>query len=134
MYSFGTYGGIGVWWSVPRQAVSDSQLTSALGITLMSLGMAIVTVLRSLVTDMVPHQHVTLIYSMMTMMMRIGSGVAGPVFAWSFGLGMRLGSGWTGLPFLISAILFLAGTIALAFISRSPQKEKSTVDNEELYA
>ncbi|KAL2015581.1 hypothetical protein VTK56DRAFT_5214 [Thermocarpiscus australiensis] len=91
------------------------------GIVIMSLGMAVVTILRSLVTDLVRPQDVTLVYSMVTMMMRIGSAVAGPIFAWSFGFGLKLGSGWTGLPFTVAAGFFLAGTVALGFLPKEPR-------------
>lgn len=95
----------------------------------MSFGMAVITVLRSLVTNLVHPQEITLVYSMMTMMMRIGSGVAGPVFAWGFGLGIKLGQAWTGLPFIIAAGFFLTGTVTLAFISKDPlTKDDENID------
>jgi hypothetical protein len=60
----------------------------------------------------------------MSMMMRIGSGIAGPIFASSFGLGMRLGPDWTGLPFLISAALFLVGTSAVSLLTKEPLRKR----------
>ncbi|KAF7514818.1 hypothetical protein G7054_g14972 [Neopestalotiopsis clavispora] len=91
------------------------------GIVLMSFGMAVLTILRSVMTDLVPRQDITLIYSAATMMMRAGSGVAGPLFAWAFGFGMKLGTAWTGLPFIISAAFFFSGIVALMFLPKMPQ-------------
>jgi hypothetical protein len=59
----------------------------------------------------------------MSMMMRIGSGIAGPVFAWGFDVGMKLGPSWTGLPFLIAAACCFAGMVALSFLAREPRLE-----------
>ncbi|KAL2166949.1 hypothetical protein VTG60DRAFT_1946 [Thermothelomyces hinnuleus] len=108
-------------------AFAPTVVWAAGGIVIMSLGMAVVTILRSLVTDLVRLQDVTLVYSMVTMMMRIGSAVAGPIFAWSFGFGLKLGPVWTGLPFIVAAAFFLAGTIALGFLPKEPRSR----DGEE---
>ncbi|KAL2183079.1 MFS general substrate transporter [Thermothelomyces heterothallicus CBS 203.75] len=108
-------------------AFAPTVVWAAGGVVIMSLGMAVVTILRSLVTDLMRPQDVTLVYSMVTMMMRIGSAVAGPIFAWSFGFGLRLGPVWTGLPFVVAAAFFLAGTIALGFLPKEPRSR----DGEE---
>ncbi|KAH8696757.1 major facilitator superfamily domain-containing protein [Talaromyces proteolyticus] len=91
------------------------------GIIVSSSGMAIITILRSLVTDLVQPQDITIVYCLMSMVMRIGSGIAGPIFAWGFGFGMRLGQKWTNLPFLLAAIVFMAGTIVLSSIPKTPR-------------
>ncbi|KAJ5205015.1 uncharacterized protein N7498_005894 [Penicillium cinerascens] len=83
------------------------------GLVIMSLGTTFTVTTRSLVTSLVPPDHVGTLYSAIGISQAIGVFVAGPLFAYLFKLGMHLGNAWMGMPFLQAALFYLVATVAV---------------------
>ncbi|KAM3525736.1 hypothetical protein NHJ13051_003822 [Beauveria bassiana] len=84
------------------------------GITILSLGSGYLASLRSLANALVPQAQVGLVNGQIGLATSVGSLVAGPSMAAAFQRGMRLDGLWSGLPYIIAAVLFSAAT-ALAW-------------------
>ncbi|EJP63623.1 MFS transporter [Beauveria bassiana ARSEF 2860] len=84
------------------------------GITILSLGSGYLASLRSLANALVPQAQVGLVNGQIGLATGVGSLVAGPSMAAAFQRGMRLDGLWSGLPYIIAAVLFSAAT-ALAW-------------------
>ncbi|KAL3467370.1 major facilitator superfamily domain-containing protein [Aspergillus heterothallicus] len=76
-----------------------------LGISLLALGWGFYSALRSVASALVSEDHVALLNTAIALVQGVGAVVAGPALAGAFGLGMRMGGGWIGLPYLVSASL-----------------------------
>ena len=98
-------------------AVSSTPALMITGLIVYTLGTGFGPVVRSLITSLVESHHasktsdVGRLYAVIAVIEGIGSLVAGPGMAAAFRIGMKLGTGWLGLPFLVAAILF--GGIAI---------------------
>ncbi|OAA44074.1 MFS transporter [Beauveria brongniartii RCEF 3172] len=103
------------------------------GVTILSLGSGYLASLRSLANALVPQAQVGLVNGQIGLATGVGSLVAGPSMAAAFQRGMRLDSLWSGLPYIIAAVLFLAAT-ALAWCidvtSDSHQCATSSADED----
>ncbi|KAM3491160.1 hypothetical protein MY3957_005566 [Beauveria namnaoensis] len=103
------------------------------GITILSLGSGYLTSLRSLANALVPQAQVGLVNGQIGLATGVGSLVAGPSMAAAFQRGMRLDGLWSGLPYIIAAVLFSAAT-ALAWCidvtSDSHQCATSSADED----
>ena len=101
-------------------ALAPSPIVLVLGLVALSLGSAIAVASRSLVTSFVAEDQVGTLYSAASVMTSVGSLSAGPVFAYVFKLGLYLGANWSGLPFLLAAVLFAASLAAFSCIRLGP--------------
>ncbi|KAM0739669.1 hypothetical protein ACQRIT_004853 [Beauveria bassiana] len=103
------------------------------GITILSLGSGYLASLRSLANALVPQAQVGLVNGQIGLATGVGSLVAGPSMAAAFQRGMRLDGLWSGLPYIIAAVLFSAAT-ALAWCidvtSDSHQCATSSADED----
>lgn len=83
------------------------------GIVIYTLGSGLPVVIRTLATTVVEAKtasktsDVGRLYALISLVTGIGNLIAGPSLAWAFGVGMRLGQAWVGLPFAIATVLFL---------------------------
>ncbi|KAL7275200.1 hypothetical protein RUND412_001879 [Rhizina undulata] len=95
--------GIGVsWGGIPGMVFS---------LVVFTLGFGFRPALQSVVTGMVRKDHVASLYTGISAMDALGGLFAGPALAATFDWGLKKGSGWLGLPFLVSGGLFaVAGT------------------------
>lgn len=89
------------------------------GIVLASSGAGLQSLLRSLITDSISPTDVSVVYSVVTILHVVGGSLAGPLYSTTFSAGLRLGSGWTGLPFIIAGGLGLV-SFALLLLLRRP--------------
>ncbi|KAI7551397.1 hypothetical protein KC331_g2580 [Hortaea werneckii] len=74
----------------------------ALGLLLYTLGTGFNTFARSLVSVLVEPTMIGTLYTMISVMDTLGSLSAGPLVAEAFKWGMRMGSVWHGLPYMLS--------------------------------
>ncbi|KAL2817332.1 major facilitator superfamily domain-containing protein [Aspergillus granulosus] len=88
-----------------------------LGITILALGWGFYAALRSVASALVSEDHIGLLNTTIALVQGIGAVMAGPAMAGAFGLGMRMGGGWIGLPYLVGAIL-VAGAGGLTGVVR----------------
>ncbi|KAK7730402.1 hypothetical protein SLS53_009021 [Cytospora paraplurivora] len=89
------------------------------GIVLASSGAGLQSLLRSLITDSISPTDVSVVYSVVTILHVLGGSLAGPLYSTTFSAGLRLGTGWTGLPFIIAGGLGLV-SFALLLLLRRP--------------
>lgn len=105
-----------------------------IGITILSLGSGYLASLRSLANALGAQTQVGLLNGQIGLATGVGSLVAGPSMAAAFQRGMGLDDLWSGLPYIIAAVLFLAAT-TLAFCidvtSDSQQRAASATSAEE---
>lgn len=92
-------------------APSPAILITGLVMVACSGGFAVST--RSLATSLVLPDHVGTLYSALAISQSIGVFIAGPLFAYLFRIGMHLGNGWMGLPFLQAGVCFAFATAAV---------------------
>jgi hypothetical protein len=103
---------------------------------LYTLGTGFTPAARSLVTTMVDPSHVGLLYTTISVLDTLGGLVAGPAVSFAFRKGLRLGGPWIGLPFLVSAGLFVA-VAAVVWVVRvrpagyEPLASRDGVENGE---
>ncbi len=81
-----------------------------IGITILSLGSGYLASLRSLANALGSQALVGLLNGQIGLATGVGSLVAGPSMAAAFQRGMDLDGLWSGLPYIIAAVLFLAAT------------------------
>ena len=86
---------------------------SSAGIVIWCLGSAYNIVLRSLLAQLVEPNRRAMLFTTVTVIENTGSVLAGPVLAAFFRVGLQLGWGWIGAPFLVSAILFLITSVLI---------------------
>ena len=87
-------------------ALAPLPVVLVLGLVVLSLGSAVSVTARSLATSFVAEDQIGMLYSATAVMTSLGTVAAGPFFAYAFRLGLNFGRAWSGLPFLISAVLF----------------------------
>lgn len=64
--------------------------------------------------------HIGMLYNVLAISEMIGSLINGPMLASSFRFGMKVGGVLTGLPFIITGVIFLLASLAV-FIFRIPR-------------
>ncbi|CAG8955462.1 hypothetical protein HYFRA_00010328 [Hymenoscyphus fraxineus] len=94
----------------------------------LSMGSGIIDILRSLLTYTIAAEDISVVYSAMTILIVLGSSIAGPVYTGTFALGLRLGSPWEGLPFMVAGGLFVLSFVILFFVKRVVYEEAEPED------
>ena len=97
--------------------LAPSPILLIAGQIIFALGYAFGITARILVTSLVEQKHLGIVYAGISAMTYCGIFVGGPLLASSFSWGMQLGGVWSGLPFLISAGLFMLATVAITIAS-----------------
>ncbi|KAK2810690.1 hypothetical protein FQN50_002733 [Emmonsiellopsis sp. PD_5] len=87
-------------------ALAPTLATMTAGLVVYTLGGGFNAVNMSLVSTLVEPRHIARLYSVISMLSMVGAFVGGPLLAALFGLGMKMGEGWVGLPFLGAALLY----------------------------
>ncbi|KAH7134951.1 major facilitator superfamily domain-containing protein [Dendryphion nanum] len=85
--------------------LSPSIGPAILGIVTIALGTGQDSVLRSMATDMVEPNGVSIVYSAITMVRAIGGSISGPIYAGLYSAGLEAGESWLGLPYLVAGML-----------------------------
>lgn len=101
---------------VISQASSGASL--ALGQVVLSCGLAFTPATRSLVTSMVPAEHLATLYTFIAVADYAGALSGGPLSAALFDTGLRWGGPWLGLPFVMSAISFALALVGVTAAAR----------------
>ncbi|CRG89187.1 MFS transporter, putative [Talaromyces islandicus] len=86
------------------------------GTLLKSLSLPFLIAVMSVATAFVSPEHVATLYSAMSVTQSLGTIVAGPTFAKLYAVGMRLGLGWSGLPFAVGSLIFIVVLIPVMYI------------------
>ena len=92
----------------------------------MSIGTGLTALVRSLLTASVSAKNRSIVFSVMTILIVVGTSVAGPIYSETFSAGLRLGSAWYGLPFLVCG-----GMIAIAFVMELFIRERHAPEQDE---
>ncbi|KAK4452936.1 major facilitator superfamily domain-containing protein [Podospora aff. communis PSN243] len=88
-------------------ALTSSPWLFTAAMVLASLGLAFAVPARSVVTTMVKKEHMALLYTGISVLTYGGVLAGGPVSAALFKVGMRVGGGWEGLPFVVATGCFV---------------------------
>ncbi|KAJ6022229.1 Major facilitator superfamily domain general substrate transporter [Penicillium herquei] len=97
------------------------------GLAVHSLGSGLAPLCRSLATSYVAQEDTSKLNTIIGIVEMVGSLFAGPVLAWSFDLGMRMGGIGLGLPYFGLAGSFALCLIGLCFV-QSPRSEDFIVE------
>ncbi|KAI0537873.1 major facilitator superfamily domain-containing protein [Xylaria digitata] len=96
---------------------SSTPTSLVFGQTVTALGFAFTVTARSFMTTLASTQYMGLLSISITIASHGAIAVGGPFLAWTFHAGLNLGNIWIGMPFLVEAILFALGTIAVVCAS-----------------
>ena len=94
--------------------LAPSPLFLILGQIFFAAGIPLTVTARSLLTAMVDKRHLGLVFTSVTVVTNSGIVVGGPLMASAFQWGLHLGYFWVGMPFLVSMVLFVVATLAVA--------------------
>jgi hypothetical protein len=86
-------------------ALAPEPILFSIGISILALGYGFYAALRSVASALVSEDHIGLLNTTIALVQGVGAVVAGPTLAGAFNLGMRMGSAWIGLPYLVGAVL-----------------------------
>ena len=87
------------------------------GCCIATLGMGASALMRSFLSNLVKQDEVGRLFALMSLIWTAGMLVASPVVALLFAAGVQRGGIWSGLPFILSALLFAVATGAVWFTS-----------------
>ncbi|KAI0534188.1 MFS general substrate transporter [Xylaria digitata] len=90
------------------------------GMVVLSLSTGIGPLGRSLISNLVEPSQTSQVFTIVSIVEGIGSLPAGPLLAWMFSSGMRLGGFWFGLPFFFLGGLGFLALLVLCFINPKP--------------
>ncbi|KAE8402253.1 hypothetical protein BDV37DRAFT_284902 [Aspergillus pseudonomiae] len=76
-----------------------------IGVILMSTGGGLQSALRSLVTMVISPDEISVVYSIFTILHVLSSSLVGPLYSGAFTLGLKFGTEYTGLPFVVASTL-----------------------------
>ena len=88
-----------------------------------AMGGGLSAVVRSLLNALVEAHHQAILNSLLGLLQVAGLMVAGPAFFEALRVGIDLGGGWIGLPFIIAAACGAMAT-AIVFIFRLPTQNR----------
>ncbi|KAI1763481.1 MFS general substrate transporter [Hypoxylon sp. FL1150] len=108
-------------------AVSPSLPVFVVGLSVMSLGSGSGSFIKSIATSHVDPEHRSRLFTLMALVEMASSIWAMPALAGLFSLGMRLGGGWIGLPYLGVSFTCLVMLVLALFV----QTPACDVDDEE---
>lgn len=91
------------------------------GVALQALGVGFNLVVRGIMTNLLGHE-VGLLYSVIAFIETAGTMIANPLLAVAFRIGLGWGRSWTGLAFMVAAILFTGALIIVGMIA-VPEKK-----------
>ncbi|KAI9745504.1 MAG: hypothetical protein M1818_001038 [Claussenomyces sp. TS43310] len=93
------------------------------GILFMSMAAGLQSMLRSLITETISAKDISVVYSVVTILHVFSSSLAGPLYTGAFAAGLRLGTQWTGLPFIIAGAFSALAISFLFFVAQKHQYE-----------
>ncbi|KAJ5701554.1 hypothetical protein N7488_009102 [Penicillium malachiteum] len=93
------------------------------GLAVHSLGSGLAPLCRSLATSYAAQEDTSKLNTVIGIVEMLGSLFAGPVLAWSFDLGMRIGGMGLGLPYFGLAGSFALCFIGLLFVRSAPSED-----------
>jgi len=92
------------------------------GVIITAGGIGLWSALRSLATSLVHPDQVSRLYAIMAVGDTLGAMLYSPLVSKGYGWGMKLGGHWTGMVFLISALVFVLISIPAWFV-RKPTED-----------
>lgn len=84
-----------------------------MGCCIATVGMGASALIRSFLSTLVKQDEVGRLFAVMSLIWTAAMLVASPVVAKSFAVGVSNGGTWSGLPFLLSDLLFAVATLAI---------------------
>lgn len=104
--------------------------TFILGLVIYTFGTGYSPHCRSLITTFVDAQHISRLYSLVSITDTIGALAGGPFLAGLFSVGMKWKGAWLGLPYLGAGTASACAATALFFV-RLPKKDPDTLMGDE---
>ncbi len=86
------------------------------GLGLLTFSYAYPMLARSLLASVIDKDHTDVMYTTIGMFEAFGAVIAGPLLSASFRQGLKWGTDWLGLPFLVTGVLFGSAAILLCAI------------------
>lgn len=92
------------------------------GVLISGCGVGLYSALRSLVTSLVHPDQVSRLYAIMAIGDTLGTMLYSPLVSKGYGWGIKLGGHWTGMVFLICALVYVIVSIP-AWLVKKPTKD-----------
>ncbi|KZM19225.1 uncharacterized protein EKO05_0007315 [Ascochyta rabiei] len=103
---------------------------AVIGIVTLALGTGQDSLTRSMATDMVHVSDLSTMYSAITMLRAIGGSISGPIYAWLYTAALRKDvEAWLGLPYFVSAALFVVA-LGLLMAVKDPARDEVETSND----
>lgn len=105
------------------------------GVILFASASGLQPILRSLLTSSISPRDITLVYSVVTLLQRVGNALAGPLYSGTYTIGLTLGNPWIGLPFIVAGSLVTLGMVGFLFtMVRKEKHNYEQVPDDDLEA
>ncbi|KAM7201953.1 Major facilitator superfamily domain containing protein [Naviculisporaceae sp. PSN 640] len=111
-------------------ALAPNGIMLAFGLVPYAFGSGLPALIRSVLCSLVAEHHIAILNTLIGITESVGVMVASPVLAMSLSLGLKMGGGWIGLPFLMAA-LFATIVTVIAWTFRPPKKDLGREEVEE---
>lgn len=98
-----------------------------LGLLVLALGSGYGSLIKALMSLYVDPEHRSRLFSLVGMVDVAGSVYSGPMLAGLFSLGMKIGTGWIGLPYYVLAIITAGAWVVLLFVKLPRNVQSSPV-------
>lgn len=83
------------------------------GLVLTSSAGGVQAATRSLITEKIREEDINVVYSVFTILQRISSALAGPVYSSTYAVGVKMGGDWSGLPFFVASMTAAISAVML---------------------
>lgn len=100
--------------------LSPTIATMIAGLLIYTLGCGFLPLCLSLISNFVEPRHAARLYAIISLVSMTGSLLGGPFLAILFDWGMKMGLGWSGLPFLGTGLIHILVTMAMCSIKLPP--------------
>ncbi|CAM1508145.1 Fc.00g049930.m01.CDS01 [Cosmosporella sp. VM-42] len=105
------------------QGLSHNVVLFLLGLFISTFGAADSPLARATVTHYVAPEFTSRLYALIGIVEVVGSFIGGPLLAWFFAKGMKMGGFWVGMPWFYVGFLCCLAWVALLFV-KPPKKHQ----------
>lgn len=112
-------------------AISPTVIGTIIGLTIFTLGLGFIALVRAIITMLVDKQHVGRLFAAIAVVERAGALAAGPVLGAMYSVGLEWKGSWLGLPFFAVAAICFLGAVAVWLFGILARREEELVEGDE---
>jgi hypothetical protein len=96
----------------------SNPFSSFIGLVTYDLGAGFGSLVRGMLASLTPSSHHSLMFSLLGTLDVLGTLIGALFWPEIWGIGLKLGPGWTGLPFAVAAVMLLLAYISVEVSGR----------------